>query len=292
MSYFFHSIRTLSFWRYALFSQAAALKLLATVGALYTFMEIMDFLNIYTKDQYSKYAIFPIIFVAIIYVIVTRRPVSRISYKVPKRDLIIEVKIADLFVQAGDIVVSSSTTFDTDISNGLISPDSLQGQLALKFFQGNTTEIDRQLTVGLSGIASTVNSVMPGKQEEYPMGTVVKITSGSKIFYFFAMSRFNAQGNASSTTRDVEESLEKLWQFIANQGNLKDIAVPLIGTGRGRLDLPRKKMVEKIAQSFADASKSRVFCNKLTIVVHPSDADRFEVNLFEVRDYLVQSLHF
>ena len=94
------------------------------------------------------------------------------------------------------------------------------------------------------------------------------------------------------TTRDVEESLEKLWQFIANQGNLKDIAVPLIGTGRGRLDLPRKKMVEKIAQSFADASKSRVFCNKLTIVVHPSDADRFEVNLFEVRDYLVQSLHF
>ena len=292
MSYFFRSIRTLSFWRYALLSRAAVLKLLATVGAIYTFMEIMDFLNIYTKDQYSKYAILPIVFVAIIYVIVTRRPVSRISYKIPKRDIIIEVKIADLFLQPGDVVVSTSTTFDTDISSGLISPDSLQGQLALKFFQGNTTEIDRQLTVGLSGTAPTVNPAMPGKQDEYPMGTVAKVAGGSKTFYFFAMSRFNAHGNASSTIRDVEESLDKLWQFIANQGNLNDIAVPLIGTGRGRLDIPRKKMAEKIAQSFADASKSRVFCNKLTIVVHPSDADRFAVNLFEVRDYLVQSLHF
>jgi hypothetical protein len=63
-----------------------------------------------------------------------------------------------------------------------------------------------------------------------------------------------------------------------------------VGTGRGRIQLPRKKIIERIAQSFAYASRERTFANKLTIVIHPSDAAKYDVNLFEVRDYLVGSL--
>ena len=202
-----------------------------------------------------------------------------------------EVKIGDIFSEAGDIVVSTSTTFDTDIASGLISPNSLQGQLALKFFQGNTAEIDRQLTLGLRGTQSITNAAAPGKKNEYPIGTVAKVISGNTTFYFLAMSRLNSSGTASSSLRDVEDALEKLWQFIAANGNLRDIAVPIIGTGRGRIETSRKKMTEKIAQSFADAAKSKVFSNKLTVMIHPNDADRFQVNLFEIRDYLSQSLH-
>src|SRR6516164_6068916 len=66
---------------------------------------------------------------------------------------------------------------------------------------------------------------------------------------------------------------------------------PVVGTGRGRLQLPRRKLIELIAQSFADASRTKVFANKLAIVVHPEDAKRHEVNLFEIRDYLALSLH-
>lgn len=291
MTFFFRSLATTSFWKYALFSRDALIAIFATVGSLYFLMELMDFLGIYTKDKYSKFAIFPILAVAIAWVVVTRRPVSRVVYKVPKRDLMFEVKIGDIFEEDSDIVVSTSTTFDTDIASGLISPNSLQGQLALKFFQGNTAEIDRQLAIGLNGLSFTTNGSAPGKKQEYPIGTVVKVTAGTKTFYFLAMSRLNAHGTASSTLRDVEDALEGLWQFIANQGNLRDVAVPLIGTGRGRIDTSRKKMTEKIAQSFADAAKGKVFCNKLTITIHPADADRFQVNLFEIKDYLSQSLH-
>ena len=163
--------------------------------------------------------------------------------------------------------------------------------MVLNFLKGNTVEIDRQLAIGLNGLSFTTNGSAPGKKQEYPIGTVVKVTAGTKTFYFLAMSRLNAHGTASSTLRDVEDALEGLWQFIANQGNLRDVAVPLIGTGRGRIDTSRKKMTEKIAQSFADAAKGKVFCNKLTITIHPADADRFQVNLFEIKDYLSQSLH-
>ncbi|WP_210211632.1 macro domain-containing protein [Mesorhizobium sp. M1D.F.Ca.ET.043.01.1.1] len=88
----------------------------------------------------------------------------------------------------------------------------------------------------------------------------------------------------------LDAALEALWEFLATKGELGDIAIGLIGTGRGRVGLPRKKVVEKIAQSFADASYDKVFSNKLSIVVFPGDAERFGVNLFEVRDYLAQSL--
>jgi hypothetical protein len=284
-------LATFSFWRYALFSGEAFGKLLATVGALYLLMELMDFLSIYTKDRYGQFAIIPIVAVAVLLVIFTRRPVSRVSYKPSGKDYRIEVKIADLFAEPGDLVISSNTTFDTDLASGLIAVESLQGQLATRVFGGNTAEIDRQLDEGLKGLRYKDRTNAPGKRREYPIGTVAPVKLPGRTFYFVAMSRLNDQGTAKSSVRDIEEALDSLWTFIAIRGELRDVAMPMMGTGRGRVALPRKKMVERIAQSFADASREKTFCNKLTVVVRPEDAENFGVNLFEVRDYLVRSLH-
>jgi hypothetical protein len=289
--YFLKSIATRSFWRYALFSGEALAKLLAAIGALYLFMELMDFLSIYTKDRYSKYAIVPIFVVALLYVITSRRPVSKVTYKIPQKDYVFEVKIGDLFTEVGDVVISTNTTFDTNIASGLIAADSLQGQLALKVFRGATVDIDKQLEEGLKDVQCTERADAPGKRREYPIGTVAKVTTPDKIFYFVAMSRLNEHGTAKATLRNIEDALSGLWQFIADQGELRAIIIPLMGTGRGRVELPRKKMVERIAQSFADASREQIFSNKLTIVIRPEDAENFRINLFEVRDYLTRSLH-
>jgi hypothetical protein len=291
MTYFLKSLVTFSFWKYAVFSKEALAKLFAVIGGLYLFMEVMDFLSIYTKDHYSKFAIFPILFFALAYVVFTRRPVSKVTYKIPQKDYTFEVKIGDLFTESGDVVISTSTTFDTSISTGLISPDSLQGQLAVRVFQGNTAEIDRQLDAGLEDVVSTTRTLAPGKSKEYAIGTVAKVSVPSKNFYFVAMSILNEHGTAKSTIRNIEDALAGLWQFVAEQGELRTLAIPLMGTGRGRIELPRKKMVERIAQSFADASKERILSNRLVIVIRPEDAENFGVNLFEVRDYLVKSLH-
>jgi hypothetical protein len=291
VKYFLKSIATRSFWRYAVFSHEALANLLAAIGALYVFMEIMDFLSIYTKDRYSKYAIVPIFVAALLYVIFSRRPVSRITYKIPQKDYVFEVKIGDLFTESGDVVISTNTTFDTDIASGLIAADSLQGQLALRVFRGATVDIDRQLEEGLKQIECAERADAPGKTREYPIGTVAKVTTPDKIFYFVAMSRLNVHGTAKATLRNIEDALSGLWQFIADQGELRAIIIPLMGTGRGRVELPRKKMVERIAQSFADASREKIFSNKLTIIIRPEDAENFQINLFEVRDYLTRSLH-
>jgi len=49
-------------------------------------------------------------------------------------------------------------------------------------------------------------------------------------------------------------------------------------------------LTERALKAIADASREKIFSNKLTIVIRPEDAENFQINLFEVRDYLT-SLH-
>jgi hypothetical protein len=291
MRYFLSSIKTISYWKYALFSKDAIVHFFAAIGALYTVVEILDFFSIYTRDKYGRYAILVFFILALVFVLATRRPISRVTYKVPKRDFAIEVRIGDLFACPGGRIISSNTTFDTNIAEGIISPNSLQGQFTSRFFQKNISALDDEIERALAKEEYVEVANKPGKLKKYPIGTVAHIRVGNEDYYWLAMANINEHGNAISDIKTIDLALEKLWRFIADRGELGDVIVPLLGTGRGRVDVPRKKLIEKVAQSFADASKDKVFANRLVIVVHPSDAANFEVNLFEVKDYLRQSLH-
>lgn len=291
MNYFFESIRTQAYWRYALFSGEAVGKFFAVVGILYLCVDLADAFNIYKKDRHSYYGLIILVVLALVYVLSTRRPLSRVSYKVPHKDFAIEVVIGDLFKIPGEVIISTSSTFDTDMSSGLIASASLQGQLATNYFNGQTTEIDRQIEASLLREPSVENSRRPRKKKEYQIGTVARVTAHSKNFYLVAMSHLDENGNASSDLRMIDEALAKLWTSLASKAEVGDIVMPLMGTGRGRVAYPRKKMIERIAQSFTDACSERAFSNKLIIVVRPEDAAKFSLNLFQVRDYLGQSLH-
>jgi len=289
--YFFESIRTRAYWRYALFSGEAIGKFFAVMGILYLCVDLGDAFNIYKKDQYRYYGLIILVVLALMYVLSTRRPLSRVSFKIPQKDFAVEVLIGDLFKIPGEVIISTSSTFDTDMSSGLIAVTSLQGQLATNYFNGQTAEIDRQIEGSLSRDQFTINDKRPGKKKEYPIGTVARVSAHSKNFYLVAMSHMDENGNALSDLKLIDEALEKLWVNLASKAEIGDIVMPLMGTGRGRVAYPRKKMIERIAQSFTDACSERAFSNKLIIVVRPEDASKFSLNLFQVRDYLGQSLH-
>lgn len=291
MRYFFESIRTRAYWSYALFSAEAIGKFLGVVGVLYLCVDLADAFNIYKKDRHSYYGLIILVLLALAYVLSTRRPLSRVTYKIPQKDFAVAVLIGDLFRIPGEVIVSTSSTFDTDMASGLIAVSSLQGQLATNYFNGQTTEIDRQIEVSLANESSIVNQKRPGKKKEYPIGTVARVSSHGKNFYLVAMSHMDENGNAHSDLKMVDAALERLWVNLASKAEVGDIVMPLIGTGRGRVAYPRKKMIERIAQSFTDACSERAFSNKLIIVVRPEDASKFSLNLFQVRDYLGQSLH-
>jgi hypothetical protein len=286
----FASYLTRSYWRYAVFSKHAGADFLATLGALNLFLGLLNFFNVVPRETLPPGAFWATLLVSGGWVLLSRRPVLKVSYKIPKKDFCYEVRIGDLLNSKEDIVVSTNTTFDTDIASGLISSKSIQGQVVTRFFDGKTEELDRQIRKSLTGVQYG-EAVSPGNKKRYPIGTVAKVSAHGKNFYFLAMAELNEHGTAQSDQSQIATSLEKLWEFVGRQGEIGDLAIPAIGTGRGRLELPRRKVVELIAQSFADASREKVFANKLAIVVLPEDAKRHEVNLFEIRDYLALSLH-
>lgn len=281
MRYFVDTITSWAYWRYVLFSASGARSILGIFGAIYLLVEILDFFKVYTQDKYGAFGFLIFLCVAIIVSISVRRPIKSIQLSFPHKDYCVEVRIGDIFDSNGAIMISTNSGFEADVARGKISPSSLQGQFTARYFTGNQNalieEIEEQLRLA-------------GGRRPHTMGTTLPITTHGKTFYFTAMSTLNQNGNASSTLADVKDALAGLWTHVRNAGELQELAVPLIGTGRGRLNLPRKKMIELIAESFVSASSEGKFTDKLVICVRPEDAQRFQVNLYDVKDHLQQSL--
>ena len=75
--------------------------------------------------------------------LVWRDFLSSLSVVLPGTDVSIAIRVGDIFQMKGAFIISTNTTFDTDIShrkgvasNHLISPKSLQGQFTKKYYDG------------------------------------------------------------------------------------------------------------------------------------------------------------
>ncbi len=286
MEYFLQSIRTVSYWKYALWSADSVKTFFAVIGGGWAIIGLLEFLHIYERQQFPKSTIWILVVIAIFCVLITRRPASRIFYKVPGRDLKIEVRVASLFGTRGQKVISTNTTFDTDIAGGIISAQSVQGQFTNHYYGQNIEKLNEEIEHGLGGRPYVTVEKERGKHRQYPIGTTVKLKVGTDQFYWVAMADMNYYNTAETSLDKVLAALDGLWNYIATQGEMDDVVLPLIGTGRGRLDVGRMRMIAHIAQSFVKASTGRIFTNKLVIVIRTKDVENFGINLFAVRDLL------
>jgi hypothetical protein len=280
MKYLIDTISSLAYWRYVLFSRAGLQTVLSFFGGLWLFIESLDFFNIYTRDQYGSYAFFWVIGVSAVLAVIFRRPIRTIEVSFPENDFCLEVRIGDIFDASGAVMVSTNTVFESDVAGGKISPDSLQGQFTARYFTGDQNTLIKMIGEGLKDL----------DEPPYPMGTTVPVNTHGKTFYFVAMAELNKQGTASTTLYNVEQAMSGLWRYVRESGELQELVVPVIGTARGRVKIPRKKMIERIAESFATASIEGKFTDRLVIMVRPEDAKHFQVNLYDIKDHLNHTL--
>lgn len=286
MNYYLKSLRTKSYWIYALLSIDSMTTFVAVVGGAWSLVDILSSWHFVNKEKLPFWFLICLFLFGVLVVVFTRRPVKKIKYKYPGQDLTIEVCIDDLFTVNGQKVISTNTTFDTDIASGIISEKSLQGQFTNKYYPGDVPKLDKEIEDGLARYLFTEIQKEAGKTKRYDFGTTVKLKLADQFFYWFAMSDLNYNNNAKTTLKNVHQALDGLWEFIETKGEKQDIVIPLIGSGLGRLSIGRKKLIAIIAQSFLNASEDNIFSNKLIIVIHPDDVDKANLNLFEVKDLL------
>ena len=229
----------------------------------------------------------------VLWALIKCRSMSLVSCRLNGREISIEIRIGDLFDIEGAFIISTNTTFDTDMSGGLISSKSLQGQFTKEYYD-KVEHLDRDLEealkeVPISGekIGKTKRHEIGGKTKCYEIGTVARVCPKGRIVYLVAIAHMNENGKAYSSFEEVIEGLGKLWYYIGEQGELEPLVVPVLGTGLARLSgVTREKMIREIIKSFVAACSEKKFCEILTIVISESDYRKHEIDLQELGNYL------
>ena len=216
-----------------------------------------------------------------------------VTHKLFGTDVSIEIQVGDIFKMEGALIISTNTTFDTDISfnpdisdSHLISPASLQGKFTEEYYDGKTHLLDLEIEKALENVTSTPVENPIGKTKRYEIGTVAKVHPQKQPVYLLAIAEIDQKGKASSNPEDVLKSLTKLWQFIRAQGGYDDLVIPVLGTGRARIQVKIEQMVMEIIKSFIAACSEEKFCKKLTVVIFERDYIDNSIDLPELGRHL------
>lgn len=274
-------------WFRSLATIKAIGALLSAFGALWLSVEISTFYLAGTtwpdkiRDAWIGFGI-----VGIAMAIYFCRPPFGVKHKLNGRDVTIRILIGDMFSMQGAVIIGSNTTFDTRISQELISAHSVQGMFTRKYY-ADEAQLDRELSAALQGVPFTkLNEKRVGKSNLYPYGTCARLNPKGRTAYLVAIADINEHGTASSQFDTLKDSLSMLWVFIGTRGTKESLIIPVLGTGFSRLIQTREEIVREIIKSFIAACSERTFADSLTIVITPQDITKHKISLDDLGAFL------
>ena len=210
-----------------------------------------------------------------------------VRHNIKGTDISVEIRVDDIFNNEGALIISTNTTFDN--TEDIISKDSLQGKFTDKYYdkiEHLDSDLESKLNDQYKHKHKLIQDKEKGKRKRYDIGTVVKLNPKEKVTYFVAIADMNEHGNAAGSFEEIIESLGKLWLYIGEQGELGSLVIPVLGTGRARINITREEMTREIIKSFIAACSEKKFCEKLTIVIYEKDYREHDIDLQELGNYL------
>ncbi|SDF35247.1 hypothetical protein SAMN04488504_1343 [Myxococcus virescens] len=257
--------------------QRAVTAVLAGLGTLYSVVEVSGFFSTAAEAAFKQnWAAF--LGAGLLYALWDNWPQTAVSSRLDGRDVVVEIRIGNIFSMQGDMVIGSNTTFETELAPNTISERSIQGQFTTRYYDRHE-HMANELQEQLAGMPC-VEVTRAGKNvKKYRMGTVAKIRPRNQTAYLIAIADLNDHGNASSSFSVLLECLPALWEHVSTQGGVGPILIPVLGTGFSRLPNQREEIIRNIVGSFVAACASKRFCERLTIVISPSDYRTFGIDL-------------
>jgi len=268
------NFRSLNYWRWLL------AHFLSAVGVIAIFMEIMNLA--FGKLPASGWLLASVVFLsALIYGIAKTWP-RAIHEKYTISNTSISIMVGDLFTQDCSIVVGTCDTFDTATPK-IVAKNSVQGQAQERLWNGDTTQLDREIDEALVGINPVGTIRKDGKKDKYQVGAVAKLKIPPNNIYFLAYCKMDEKNQTHSTPDWIWESLSSLWGEIRQYENGAPVAMPVFGGKFARVSnqITTPDMIRLIVMSFIFASRGERICDELRIVVQKSEfsnLDRAELH--------------
>ncbi|MEP2511160.1 MAG: macro domain-containing protein, partial [Reichenbachiella sp.] len=262
-------------------------SILSVFGALWLIVEILDYFNQPTVSDLLKNSWWVFLIAGLTTIVYRHRPRTYFPFEVRNRDVKLSIRIGDIFKSEGSIVVPVNHKLDVD-NKGIVSQSSsiLKHFIDFKYdkqHQHLTTDIKAELEDHQNWYSKFV---IDTENETYKIGTVVPVFKDEQYFYLLCNSTLNRQNRSKCTEEDLRNSLNELWAYLEINGNKDTLTLPVIGTGRGRLNLTRVEVIKEIALSFLASLNSGSHIEELCIVIHPNDLRKYTLDINELTEFL------
>jgi hypothetical protein len=258
-------------------------SILGTFAIAIEFVQFFPTLTLLNEFLQQR-SIFAVLLISsIIYSVIKNRPKRSFCFKLQGRDAEVELFIGDMDELKGSLVVPINSEFDVYLGGSVGSATSVKAMVIHNYFGGDHEAVKKLIQRELK-VAAFAGEKVNGK---YKVGTMVQLElpNKSKRFYLVVNSHKVSGRRVRTEIEDFYKTLNGLWIALGKQGAKEDIAVPLLGTGNGRLSLPRQEVYKEIVRSFTAACAARIFCNKLTIVIRQEDVISYQINVQELVEF-------
>jgi DNA-binding SARP family transcriptional activator len=211
-----------------------------------------------------------------------RKRVFREDFSDPETAVV--VMSGDLFAQEeANLVVGFCDTFDTDTDRSIIiSRESAQGLLLQRLYDGDRAKLDRDLKGALSRVPKASKESRSakrlGKLTRYPVGTVATLHHADRRVFGLAYSRMGNNLVAQSSLDALRTSLDNLWEAVYLYGQLKPVAIPLIGSGLSRVhEASYDDLLTLIVRSYTASSRRRYLGPELRVIVQEPAFEKMRI---------------
>lgn len=273
-------------WQSALDFLQWAILLITLIGSLIAFLP--DDRAKWFKDVIPTYPglffLFLLVLILFVIAVIWNWPHTRAVYKDKKTDIRVILECCDIMQQEGLKVIHTVDTFDTDLER-IISPKSLHGAF-LQLCKQKNIAIDELLNTALATIKPLRrNKDLPGRKEQYALGTICPIDIDKEPFCCVAFTRLQPNGTIKISKEEYVTCLKQMWRNLANPLNRNDV-VNVAVMGNRFVDLPSEfsteQKIDLMIQIFFAVAREKSCCRVLRICVHPDNAPDIDFEKYPV----------
>jgi hypothetical protein len=271
-------------WKYSFTLKRFIMHWIAMFAVVWTFTEFVGFF-FDSGGVPFKPPVWSVLLIGVVLALWMSRPRLTRTVKLQDKDITLQITVNDLFkVGRGTVIVPSNSLFKHDH----LDEGAIQVQLRRKFYDDPAT-FDEQLLNALRQESYEMVIFQGNEVKKYPIGTVARLELGQgkvRAAYMVATAELNEHGRAIPNRDQLRFALNELWEYIGKRGSKEPLIIPVIGSGRHRLNVNRFELIRDIVQTFFVAIENCKFTEKLTIVIHPDAFLRNRYDLEEMEEYL------
>ncbi len=253
-----------------------AKNLLASIGILWGLLEVTAFFGGEEFSKAARHYWWLFLIFGVIYTLITCFPKNKFTFKVPNRDSKVVLHLKNAFdIENSSIIIPINNLIKVNPAGHLSTSTSMLSQFVKLFYDNKSDNLQHEIDQEMS--KPFYNNYRQGK--EFKIGTVVPIRANNRQFYLLANSTLN-EGSRSVATKDgLETSLNELWTYLSENAGKEHFIIPVLGTGRGRINMTREEVIKETILSFLASCSDKNYADKITISINPKDIKDHNLDL-------------